>query len=115
MLFRSCKRGSSEWEFDCAVPPPAMAMGHIDGAQYSLEIGSDTKTYQRTYQSMREDKVKSIMTSFTIIDRIILNNDSSHRDRSIITTNTETKEIVSRYTEKVEYGIKLDPIIAPIK
>lgn len=105
---RYCRKNSSEWDSYCAMPPPSAAMGAINGAQYSLEIGVDTKTYQRIYQSTREEKT-------TTIDRIILNSDLSHRDRSIITTNSETKEIVSRFTEKVEYGIKLDPIEAPMK
>ena len=105
---RYCKRDSADWQY-CPIPPPAMAMGPIMGAQYSLELTADTKTYQRIYQSTREEK------PFTTVDRIILNNDLSHRDRLLITTNSVTKEIVSRFTEKVEYGIKMAPIEAPIK
>jgi hypothetical protein len=112
---RYCRKDSSAWEMYCPEPPPAAALGSIAGAQYSLEIGTDTKTYQRIYQSSREDKEKSKAISFTTTDKIVLNSDSSHRDRSIITTNLETKEIVSRLTVKVEYGVKVDPIVAPIK
>lgn len=112
---RYCKNDSSEWKMYCPEPPPAPAMSRIAGAQYSLEIGANTKTYQRIYQSIREDKEKLTKSSFATVDRSVLNNDSSHRDRSIITTNSETKEVVTRFTEKVEYGIKLEPIEAPVK
>lgn len=112
---RYCKDGQGKWEIYCPVPPPAAAMGPIAGAQYSLELGADTKIYQRIYQSTSEDKEKSKKISYTTTDKIVLNGDFSHRERSIITASLDTKEIVSRVTDKVEYGVKLDPIIAPIK
>lgn len=112
---RYCKENTSKWEMYCPEPPPAPAMGHIDGAQYLLDEGVESKTYQRTYQYTRDDKEKLTKILFTTVDRIILNKDYSHLDRTIITVNSESKEIVYRTTVKMEYGLKLDPIEAPIK
>ena len=112
---RYCRENTSEWESYCAEPPPAPAMGHVDGAGYGLELNGDTKTYQRSFQTTREEKDKLTRTSFTTTDRTIFNRDSSYRERSIIKTNTESKELVSRSAFKFEYGIKFDPIVAPVK
>ena len=112
---RYCKKDSSEWEVDCPMPPPIAAMGPVKGAKYFLQLGTETKTYERRYQTVRENKFKATKTPVTTIDKIILNIDSSKRDRSITSSHSETKEVLSRSTSKVEYGIKLYWIEAPGK
>ncbi len=112
---RYCRENSAKWDNNCYEPPPAAAMGHIDGAIYMLESASDSKTYVRIYKTQKEEKGKPAPLVFVTEDRSVLNRDMSHRSRSIIRTNSVTKEIISSTTVKYEYGIKFSPIEAPIK
>jgi hypothetical protein len=112
---RYCRENSAKWDNNCYEPPPAAAMGHIDGATYMLESAPDSKTYVRIYKTQKEEKGKPAPLVFVTEDRSFLNEDMSYRSRSIIRTNSVTKEIVSSTALKYEYGIKLSPIEAPIK
>lgn len=112
---RYCKENSGEWRISgCYNNPPAALEDAIE-THFVLQTNKDKITYIRTASYLSKQPGKTEPTKFLTEDKLILNSDLTIRERTIVKSVQETKQIASRETEKFEYRMSLKPIEPPIK
>ncbi len=112
---RYCREDSSEWKTTGCYENPPAALEDAYESSFALQKSGDGITFKRTASYLGKENGKIGQSKFVTVDTLIVNLDSSIRDRTIVKSIFETKTIVSRVTEKYEYGMSLMPLEAPIK
>lgn len=112
---RYCRENLADWKNSGCYEQPPAPLGDSIETTYSLETTKKTKTYIRIAKSEHFEKGKTKPTTFLTVDKFVVNNDLTVRQRSIEKIAADSKALVSRESKKLEYNVKLKPVEAPIK
>lgn len=110
---RYCRVNMAEWKSSgCYLSPPP-PLGDATETRYSVEETGDSTKYLRVAISIETTNTEP--TKFLTKDLFVVNANQTVRERTIVKSTYDSKAIQSRSTQKYEYGIKSNPIVAPIK
>ncbi|MBK8467410.1 MAG: hypothetical protein IPL32_16460 [Chloracidobacterium sp.] len=109
---RYCRENKAKWK-RCFEDPP-ISTSRADETKYAVQRDKDSLTLIRTSTFSKKENGKVEPKKFVSEDKFVVNVDMSARERSEVTTISDTQTIVSRDTTKFEYGITLKPIKPPI-
>lgn len=112
---RYCRDNGSEWKSSgCYFQPPA-PLDKADETKYSVQTNKDGRILMRNATFLEKEIKSNEPITYLTEDKVVLNYDMSVRERSIIKVVKETRNIASRATTLLEYGVDLKPIESPIK
>jgi hypothetical protein len=112
---RYCRENSSEWRTSkCYENPPAALEDAIESS-FRVEKKDKRVIYTRKSMFLQSEAGKAERTKFMSEDILVLNSDLTVRERTITKSALDTGTILSREILTREYGLKLNPIDAPIK
>ncbi len=110
-----CRENSNEWRTtNCYENPPAALEDAIESS-FRVEKTEKAVTYTRKSTFLYTMAGKTESTKFVSEDILVLNSDLTVRERTITKSAVERGAVLSRETQKFEYGLKLKPIEPPIR
>lgn len=112
---RYCREDPGGWKsVGCYQQPPA-PLGDAHETDYSLEIKKKSKILTRLAKSKQMEKGKPEPTKYVTEDRLVINIDSTIKERIIKRLKGDSKTVVSVELTKIDYNAKIIAIEAPIK